>query len=185
MQETNVLRSDFRASSMTITLSAASDADQSAIDHLLDLAFGLSRRAKTSYRLREGASAVSGLSHVVREAELGIVGTISYWPLAIGAAGTPAILLGPIAVHPQRQNRGIGLALMNDSIAMAKVQGHRLILLIGDAPYYERVGFKQVPVGQMLLPGPHDPKRFMYLELVGGSLADAKGLVLPQHRFAG
>lgn len=170
---------------MTFELSPTLAADQTAVDHLLDLAFGLSRRTKTSYRLREGNTAAAGLSFVVRDPDLGIVGTISHWPLAIGAVGTHALLLGPIAVHPQRQNMGIGLVLMRDSLARAKALGHRLVLLIGDAPYYERVGFKQVPDGTMLLPGPHDPKRFMYLDLVEGSLTGASGLVLPQHRFAG
>jgi predicted N-acetyltransferase YhbS len=168
---------------MTFALSAATAADTHAIDHLLDLSFGLSRRTKTSYRLREGATSVPGLSHVVHDPELGLVGTISYWPLAIGAAGTQALLLGPIAVHPHRQNLGIGLMLMRDTLAMAKSIGHRLVLLVGDAPYYERVGFTQVPNDRMLLPGPYDPKRFMYLDLVEGALGDAHGLVLPAHRY--
>jgi predicted N-acetyltransferase YhbS len=169
---------------MTFALSPATAADSHAIKHLLDLSFGLSRRTKTSYRLREGATAAHGLSQVVHDPVLGLVGTISYWPLAVGTAGISALLLGPIAVHPQRQNLGIGLMLMRDTIAIAKTAGHRLVLLVGDAPYYERVGFKQVPDGQMLLPGPYDPKRFMYLELVEGALASARGLVLPAHRFA-
>jgi predicted N-acetyltransferase YhbS len=168
---------------MTFELSPATVADAPAIEHLLDLSFGLSRRTKTSYRLREGALASPGLSHVVHDPGLGLAGTISYWPLAIGAAGTQALLLGPIAVHLQRQNLGIGLMLMRDTLAMAKIAGHRLVLLVGDAPYYERVGFKQVPDGQMLLPGPYDPKRLMYLELAAGALVDAQGLVLPAHRF--
>jgi predicted N-acetyltransferase YhbS len=169
---------------MTFALTPATAADTPAIEHMLDLSFGLSRRTKTSYRLREGATAAAGLSHVVHDAELGLVGTISYWPLAIGASGTHALLLGPIAVHPQKQNLGIGLMLMRDTLAMAKTAGHQLVLLVGDAPYYERVGFKQVPDGKMLLPGPYDPRRFMFLELVEGALAGAQGLVLPAHRFA-
>ncbi len=170
---------------MNFELSPTLAADQTAIDHLLDLAFGLSRRTKTSYRLREGSTATPGLGFVVHDAELGVVGSISYWPLAIGASGCQALLLGPIAVHPQRQNRGIGLLLMRESLAKAKSFNHQLVLLIGDAPYYERVGFKQVPEGQMLLPGPFAAKRFMYLELLEGALAQTRGLVLPQHRFAG
>lgn len=159
-------------------LSPATEADSPAIEHLLDLAFGPSRRSKTSYRLREGNAAVPGLSHVVRDDEVGLAGTISYWPLAIGARGTPALLLGPLAIHPQRQNRGIGLTLMQQTLAMAKAQGHRLVLLVGDAPYYARVGFAQVPEGQLLLPGPVDPKRLLFLEWVPGSLQQAQGLVV-------
>jgi predicted N-acetyltransferase YhbS len=40
-----------------------------------------------------------------------------------------------------------------------------------------------VPEAQLILPGPVDPERFLYLELAHGALADAHGLVLPPHRF--
>ena len=73
--------------------------DDAQIENLLDLTFGLSRRTKTSYRLREGSAPAEGLSLVIREAELGIVGAISFWPLRIGATGTPALLLGPLEIN--------------------------------------------------------------------------------------
>jgi predicted N-acetyltransferase YhbS len=168
----------------TIHVEAALAADQPHIEHLLDLAFGLSRYAKTSYRLREGNSAIEGLSLVTREPGFGLTGAISFWPLKIGQAGSDALLLGPLAVHPERQNLGIGRALMLDGLGKAKARGHRLVILVGDEPYYARVGFKRVPFGQIELPGPVDPDRLLYLELAeGGALALAKGLVLPPYRF--
>ena len=166
-------------------ISPATAADTPAIEHLLDLGFGPTRRTKTSYRLREGAQPAAGLSQVIRDPGLGVVGAISYWPLAIGAKGTPALLLGPLAVHPERQNIGIGRALMDSTLAAAKKAGHRLVILVGDLPYYARVGFAQVPDGKLLLPGPVDPKRLLYLELKPGSLAEAQGLVIAAHRFHG
>jgi predicted N-acetyltransferase YhbS len=167
----------------TILVEAALAADQADIEHLLDLAFGLTRYAKTSYRLREGNVAVDGLSLVTREAGFGLTGAISFWPLKIGDAGSDALLLGPLAVHPQRQNIGIGRALMRTGLSQAKALGHRLVLLVGDEPYYARVGFKRVSYGQIELPGPVDPDRLLYLELADGAMALAKGLVLPPHRF--
>ena len=164
-------------------LSPALAADLPAIEHLLDLSFGTSRRTKTSYRLREGSVAIAGLSFVVREETLGIVGAISYWPLAIGAKGSAALLLGPLAVHPQRQNLGIGLALMKSTLAEAKNLEHRLVILVGDAPYYARVGFSTVPAGQLQLPGPYEERRLLYLELKEGSLTGVTGLVRAAHRF--
>jgi predicted N-acetyltransferase YhbS len=158
-------------------------ADADAVETLLDLSFGLSRRTKSSYRLREGNTAIPGLSLVMRDAELGLSGTISFWPLKIGEAGTDALLLGPLAVHPLRQNLGIGLALMREGIARAKRRGHTLMLLVGDAPYYARVGFRKLPENLLLMPGPVDPHRFLYLELEPGALKPAQGLVLPPHRF--
>lgn len=167
----------------TIPVEAALAADQPDIEHLLDLAFGLTRYAKTSYRLREGNVAVDGLSLVTREAGFGLTGAISFWPLKIGDAGSDALLLGPLAVHPRRQNIGIGRALMRTGLSRAKALGHRLVILVGDEPYYARVGFRRVPCGQIELPGPVDPDRLLYLELAEGTMALAKGLVLAPHRF--
>lgn len=158
------------------------NADTATIENILDDAFGLSRRTKTSYRLREGNIAAAGLSMVIRDTEVGIAGCISYWPITIGHAMQPALLLGPLAVHPARQNLGIGLKLMQVSLSKALELGHSLVLLVGDPPYYARVGFKQVPEGQLDLPGTYDPKRFLYLELVAHALSTAKGLVLSAPR---
>jgi predicted N-acetyltransferase YhbS len=171
---------------MTFELSpvAQTSVDGPAIEHLLDLTFGLSRRTKTSYRLREGSAAVEGLSLVIRDSEVGLAGALSYWPLVVGKSFTPALLLGPLTVHPSRQNLGIGRKLMQVSLAQAKLRGHKLVLLVGDAPYYARVGFQQLPEGLLQLPGPFDPARFLYLELVPGALSGVSGLVLPPLREA-
>jgi predicted N-acetyltransferase YhbS len=151
------------------------------IDQMLDASFGIDRRVKTSYRLREGSTAAENLSLVVRDAEVGLAGSISFWPLIIG--GFPALLLGPLVVHQKRQNIGVGRALMREGLARAKAEGQRLVILVGDAPYYERVGFRKLPEGQLTLPGAVDPHRFMYLELAEGTLAGMRGLVLPPHRY--
>ncbi len=151
--------------------------DHDGVEHLLDLAFGSGRHSKTSYRLREGNKAVQGLSLVTRDKGVGISGTVSFWPLAIGASQSPALLLGPLAVHPDRQGLGIGLALMREGLARATGQGHSLVLLVGDEPYYAKVGFAKLPEGQISLPGPVDPARFLYLELKPGALAGVTGLV--------
>ncbi len=165
-----------------INTSQQQPSDDAEIENLLDLTFGLTRRTKTSYRLREGSKPVHELSLVVRDPRLLLVGAISYWPLMIGADGTPALLLGPLAVHPQRQGIGIGLTLMKQSLEKAKVLGHELVILVGDQHYYERVGFARVPGGKLILPGFFDPDRLLYLDLVPGSMSRAKGLVLPLHR---
>ncbi len=169
--------------SIALAPTAQTSADNAQIENLLDLTFGLPRRAKTSYRLREGSGSADGLSLVIREAELGVVGAISFWPLRIGASGTPALLLGPLVVHPHRQNLGIGRALMHEGIARARALSHHLIILIGDQTYYGRVGFRQVPEGQLEVPGPVDSKRLLYLELHVGALGEAHGLILADWRW--
>ena len=150
--------------------------DHDAVEHLLDLSFGSDRRSKTSYRLREGNAPVPGLSLVVRDPGVRLSGTISFWPLAIGENRAPALLLGPLAVHPDRQKLGVGLALMREGLARAAMQGHGLVLLVGDEPYYERVGFRKLPEGLIGLPGPVDPRRFHYRELRPGALSNVSGM---------
>jgi len=144
-----------------------------AVEALLDLAFGPGRFAKASYRLREGVDAIDTLSFVAEytdEAQQRLAGSIRYWPVQIGpnAEGsiTDALLLGPIAVAPDMQGKGAGVALMEASLAAASEQGHALVLLVGDLPYYERVGFSKVPAGQITMPQPFDPERLLWRALL-------------------
>ena len=69
------------------------------------------------------------------------------------------------------------LALAGEGLARASAQGFRLVVLVGDVPYYGRFGFVSVPPGQITLPGPVDPKRLLALELVAGALSGAVGPV--------
>ena len=166
-------------------LETATAEDSAEIERLLDQCFGLARRSKTTYRLREGERPVDGLSLVARDSSGRLVGANSFWELRIGEAGAPALLLGPLAVAPDLQGIGLGRALMQRGIADARELGHRLVILVGDEPYYGRVGFRQVPPGRLLLPGPVDPARLLYLELQSGALQPAQGLVLGPRRFNG
>ena len=158
--------------------------DTAAIEHLLDRAFGLDRRTKSSYRLREGNTPEPDLSLVAKAADGRLAGTISFWPLAVGEAGTPALLLGPLAVDPAFLGQGIGLALMREGLDRAILQGHRLAILVGDEPYYAKAGFHQLPRGLLIMPGPVNPERFLYRELAEGALDGVSGIVLPPFRHA-
>jgi predicted N-acetyltransferase YhbS len=144
------------------------------VEALNERAFGPGRFAKTAHRLREGRAGLPQLSFVATDGDL-LCGSVRYWPVTIG--GAAALLLGPLAVDPDRQNQGIGKGLMEVSLAKAGALGHRLVILVGNLPYYARVGFAPVPHGQMRLPGPVDLARLLYVELVPGALADARGEV--------
>lgn len=164
-------------------ISPQSDTHHQQVEQLLDASFGLDRRTKASYRLRETEKEISGLSYVAKSVEQQIIGTISFWHIFLGDNGMKAILLGPLAVHPQWQSSGIGMALMQEGIKAAKLQNHKLVILIGDAPYYQKIGFKQVPENQLLMPGPNDPARLMYLEITPGVLGDTSGLIRSPLRY--
>lgn len=151
-------------------------ADAAAIEKLHERAFGPGRFARTAFRLREGVGHVPGLSFTALVGTL-IVGSVRVAPIRAGAA--PALVLGPLTVEPAFMDRGIGGALMRASLEAARAAGHTLVLLVGDEPYYVRFGFKPVPHGRLELPGPVDPRRFLYCELVPGALEGAAGAVVP------
>lgn len=147
-----------------------------AIEALLDTAFGPGRYAKTAYRLREGTRPIAELSFVAA-IEGAVIGSVRFSPITIG--GAPALLLGPLAIHPDHKNRGHGLALMRAGLAAAKAAGHRVVMLVGDEPYYARAGFARLPHGKVRLPGPVDPARLLALELVSGALDGVGGMARP------
>jgi predicted N-acetyltransferase YhbS len=167
---------------ISFSLAPCATGDHDGIERLLDLCFGLGRRTKTSYRLREGEEAVPGLSFLARTDKVALAGVISYWRVFIGERAVPALLLGPLAVHPNLQGQGIGRALMQHTLALARNRGERLVILVGDEPYYARVGFQKVPEGRLIMPGHVDPHRLLHLELAEGALDDAAGLVLSPSR---
>jgi predicted N-acetyltransferase YhbS len=86
-------------------------------------------------------------------------------------------MLGPIAVDCRLRRLGLGSKLMRAALARAQALGHRAVLLVGDAPYYGRLGFTAGKTGALRLPGPYERQRFLALELVPGALDGARGLV--------
>jgi predicted N-acetyltransferase YhbS len=147
--------------------------DGPSIETLLDLAFGLGRHRKTSYRYRTGVAPVQRLCLVAREGER-LVGAIRYWPVRL--EHRPALLLGPLAIDPERQGQGIGRALTSASLERAAELGWRLVFLVGDPAYYARHGFAVAPPA-IVMPG-EDPARLQYRTLAGAVLPPAGGLIL-------
>lgn len=149
--------------------------DGPAIDALLDKSFGPGRFAKTAYRLREGVSCIEALSFVAEE-DGEIRGTIRYWPIRIG--GKPSLMLGPVAVLPEHRGRGMAVELMTRTLALAAEMGHRAVILVGDEPYYARVGFAKIARGMMTMPGPVDYARLLGRDLAPGGLAELSGAIV-------
>lgn len=159
---------------LPLVLSQLTHADLPAIDRLDARAFGPGRFARSAYRLREGVAPEFALSFVAHVGTL-LVGVNRMTAVACGTQ--PALLLGPLTVEPAFHKRGIGAALVERSLAAAGAQGHRLVILVGDEPYYRRFGFFRVPPGQLTLPGPVDAARLLVCELVEGAFEGVSGLV--------
>jgi predicted N-acetyltransferase YhbS len=156
-----------------ITIRPEQPPDVAAREALLDVAYGPVRFTKPSQQLRERRD--PALSLVASE-QGGLIGTVRLWPVAAGA-GRPALLLGPLAVHPDCRRRGIGAALMRRAIRVAHDAGHGAVLLVGDASYYGRFGFTAAKTGGLAMPGLHQLERLLALELTAGALDGAHGPV--------
>jgi predicted N-acetyltransferase YhbS len=167
---------------MMMTIRHERSADVVAREALLDLSFGPCREEKTSERLREGRLPADGLSLVAADRGR-LIGTVRLWNVAAGP-DRPALLLGPLAVCPQRRNRGVGSALMQRALRDACRLGHRTVILVGDAPYYSRFGFSAAKTEKLWLPGPFEADRLLGLELAPGALDGAHGLIGPTGRLA-
>lgn len=142
---------------------------------LLDASFGASRLAKASERLREGRLPASGLSFAALEGR-DLVGTVRLWHVEAGR-GRPALLLGPLAVDARHRGAGVGARLVTHALGAAAALGHEAVLLVGDAPYYERFGFAADRAAGLCLPGPFERSRLLGLDLARGALDGAEGLV--------
>lgn len=149
--------------------------DHAILTQLHEEAFGPGRFARTAYRVREGCRTEPELNLCLMMGAVAI-GAIQFTPITIGKRDG-ALLLGPLVVSNGWKNQGWGLKLMLEGMTRGAKLGYRFVILVGDQPYYARAGFAVVPLGQIEMPGPVDPARLLYAELVPGSLGDYRGMV--------
>lgn len=131
--------------------------DRWEVEALYDLCFAPGREALSSYRLRDGVPPIKALCLTARDADGILAAAIRYWPVHVGTADT--LLLGPVAVHPTRQGEGLGGLLISESMARSRALGWTRVLLVGDAPYYNRFGFNAL--SGVLMPPPTNPDRVL------------------------
>jgi predicted N-acetyltransferase YhbS len=160
----------------SVTILTEKPDDAAAIERLHERTFGPGRYARTAYRIREQLGHRLDLSYTARIGTL-LVGSVRLTAVRIGE--TPALLLGPLTIEPPFRDRGIAKAMMERALKDAKAQGYKLVVLVGDEPYYARVGFKRVPKGAITMMGPVDPARMLAVELTEGALDGVSGVVRP------
>ncbi|HEX4534386.1 MAG TPA: N-acetyltransferase [Rhizomicrobium sp.] len=148
--------------------------DAPLVEALVAASFGPGRFAKSAYRLRDGVAPEAGLSFVAIEDSI-LRGSVRFWPVFVGRDA--ALLLGPLAVQSDQRGRGIGIALMQKGIADAKKTKYRAVILVGDEPYYARVGFTAIKPGKVKFFGPVNPARILGLALADGALETLEGQV--------
>lgn len=156
-----------------ITLFPENPEDWWEVEALFDLCFAPGREALSSYRLRDGVPPEAGLCRVARDEEGILAGAIRFWPVRVG--GVPALLLGPVAVHPTHQGEGLGAVLIQGGMQAARDAGWERVLLVGDAPYYARFGFSRLTGVEM--PPPTNPERVLGHALSPDAWAGVRGPV--------
>lgn len=127
------------------------------VEALYDLTFAPGRKALSSYRLRDDVPPLPAFCRVAATDDGTIGGAIRCWPIRVETFD--ALLLGPVAVHPTRQGEGLGGLLIRDVLDRAEPAGWPRVLLVGDAPYYERFGFRKL--NGVVMPPPTNPDRVL------------------------
>ncbi|RTL55412.1 MAG: N-acetyltransferase [Bradyrhizobiaceae bacterium] len=163
-------------SDLSLTILPETPGDAQPIERLHERTFGPGRYVLSAYRLREHVDHILDLSFTARIGTL-LVGSVRQLPVCIGE--TPALLLGPLTVEPPFRGRGIARALLERALAEDKAKDVRLVILVGDEPYYSRVGFKKIPRGTATMPGPVDPARLLVRELADGAFDGVSGAIRP------
>lgn len=150
---------------------------EGAIRALLLAAFPTAVEADLVARLRHDGDIV--IEMAAREGER-VIGYVAFSRMS---APMKAVGLGPVAVLPARQRRGIGSALIREGLARAQAQGLEAAFVLGEPAYYRRFGFDAEAASGFASPyaGPY----FMALALADGGLAVRSGRVDYAPAFSG
>lgn len=145
--------------------------DGATVDALIRRAFGPGHVAKASERVREFAQFAPELSVCAwgpdGQGGRRLLGCARQWRVRVG--GRPVVFLGPFAVEQGERNAGFGQRLIARACEMAAEAGETHVLLVGDEPYFGRVGFSSALGHGVTMPGPVDRRRVLARELVSGA----------------
>jgi predicted N-acetyltransferase YhbS len=147
-------------------------ADSSAINALYAQVFARDWVKRAAYILRDGVPPDPGLSFVATY-DGKAVASVRVTPITIGKR--PALILGPLVVAPAHKGQGAGRALVRMTLDAARAAGHRVVMLVGDLPYYGPLGFGFLGRDVVTLPAWVDPDRVLVAGLAPGALDGLAG----------
>lgn len=148
------------------------------ITQVNDSSFGQKNEGKLIEKLRQTENYIPELS-LVAELDDKIIGHILLYPITIHSdiSKFQSISLGPMAVTPVHQHKGIGSRLVKEGLEAAKKLGHRSVIVVGHPEYYPKFGFKRASQWNIKVPFEVPDDAFLALELVEGELEGKRGTV--------
>lgn len=166
-----------------VTIRPEQSKDTEGVRAINEQAFGTATEARLVDLFRERGKLVVSL---VAEAENDLVGHIAF--SRVSMASRPecrGVGLGPMAVLPTMQKRGIGSALVRAGLERCREIGYECVVVVGHPQFYSRFGFIPAHRFGMRCSWPIPEDAFMALELRPEALAVPVGLVTYESIFDG
>jgi predicted N-acetyltransferase YhbS len=155
---------------LKLTIRSETPSDVEAIEALVEAAFATAEHSSgAEQRIVRALRAANQLTvALVAVADGELVGYVAISPVAITGGAEGWFGLGPIAVSPQFQRRGIGSELLRGALAALRESGASGCVVLGDPGYYGRFGFRAEP--KLILPGV--PPRYFQAIVFRGDVPD-------------
>jgi putative acetyltransferase len=156
---------------MALAIRPEQPPDHGPVRSVLESAFGQPHESRLVEALRDDPDCVS----LVAELDSQVVGHAFFTPVTVGTFRATA--LGPVAVRPDRQRRGIGTRLVRGGLDVCRGQGTTAVFVLGHPQYYPRFGFVPASGFGIRCAFPVPDELFFALELRPGALRDVRGTV--------
>lgn len=129
---------------MTILIREETAADYTAIEALTIAAFANAPHSQqTEHHIIRALRSEGLLSlSLVAEENNEVTGHIAATPVILGNGTTHWFGIGPLAVSPEHQNKGVGSQLIRAALSTLEQRGAAGAVLVGEPGYYNRFGFQ-------------------------------------------
>jgi len=165
-----------------ITIRQETEADLNEVYTLIQTAFKTAKvkdgtEQDFAVQLRSGDGFIPQLS-LLAEGDGRIVGHVMFTKTHVlqpDGSRFEGLLVAPLSVALEWRNKGVGTALMQQSIRLAVEMGYRAAFLCGDPAYYKRFGFRPTADFGIHPQAEIPPQYVLVLELTKGALEGVTG----------